>query len=156
MRLLLLLLWCLCFTHTLNAEDLSETYVKKATELIRVHYPDANFNLNQDKTWECLIKPRSFTIYRGNKTGEWQKEGQEIGPDKGGLIVRFMIRHEPLVSALDIPYIETLDLYVFQETHVIKQANDGASFLWVKIDNPRIGGQVELVKQLSDLFNTFK
>jgi hypothetical protein len=67
-----------------------------------------------------------------------------------------MIRNEPRVSALEIPYIETLDLYVFQETHVIKQTHDGASFIWVKIDNPRVNGHQELVKQLSALFNTFE
>jgi len=124
MRLLLLLFWCICFTPASSAEDLSVIYVKKATELIRVHYPDAHFVLDQDKTWECLIKPRTFTLYRGNKTGEWQEACQEIGPDRGGLIVRFIIRDELWKSALDIPSIETLDLYIFQETHVIKEAKD--------------------------------
>ena len=94
-------------------------------------------------------------MYRSEKTGEWQKSSNEIGPDRGGFVVQFALTNRPWEGAAVVPYIETQDLYVFQESHVIKDSADEHWHIWSIILNPPVDGHEHLRAQLSAAFTTF-
>lgn len=135
-------------TAALNAEIAS---------VLRKQFPDAE--LSRDKKDPEMLyfshNTREFVIYRALKTGEWQSPSTVLGPDKGGLIVQFSVRKGKWKGALMVPYSGTEDLYVFNETLVVRNAGDGSCHLWARVVTPRFEAPSEVAAQLVRLLNAF-
>lgn len=98
---------------------------------------------------------QEFVIYRLNKTGNWQEPITALGPDRGGLSVKFYIKKGKWEGAPLIPYIGTKDLNVFRETHVIKSSKDGQWYIWAEILTPPIDSPEGVRSSLVELFSNF-
>ena len=106
---------------------------EEALKIIRTEFPDAAFTKDAEGQYEFKTKTRSFTIYRLDKTGNWQKPSEAEAPDRGGIRVRFFVSKKPWEGALVVPYSGTKDFHVFQVTHVIKNSADGKCHIWAEI-----------------------
>jgi hypothetical protein len=123
--------------------------------LLKMHFPDAELKPTGEGGFVFAHKTREFVLYSADKTGEWQSPSTETGPDTGGFLVKVVIAPEPWTGALVIPSVTTVDRYMFQHTHVIRESKDGRSHIWSSIRNPRYKGHAELRDQLMRLFNSF-
>ncbi len=139
----------------LTAEVNPDALTAKVLALLKKEFPDAQLKRSDDGKFSFSHKTRDFTMYRSEKTGEWQKSSNEIGPDRGGFVVQFALTNRPWEGAAVVPYIETQDLYVFQESHVIKDSADEHWHIWSIILNPPVDGHEHLRAQLSAAFTTF-
>ena len=129
---------------------------EEALKIIRTEFPDAAFTKDAEGQYEFKTKTRSFTIYRLDKTGNWQKPSEAEAPDRGGIRVRFFVSKKPWEGALVVPYSGTKDFHVFQVTHVIKNSADGKCHIWAEILTPRIDSRERVKEKLVTLFNDFE
>ena len=129
---------------------------QEALKIIKTQFPDATFTKDQMGNQEFKAKIRSFTIYRPDKMGNWQKGHEELAPDRGGISVRFSVRKGAWSGALAVPYSGTSDLYVFKETHVIKNSPDSTYHIWAEVQTPRFDSPDEIRSKLVALFNDFE
>jgi len=127
-------------------------------EVLQSAYADAA--LQDDKvfsnTRSFTANLRSFIVYRPNKTGDWQKPREMMAPDRGGISVRFRIMQGSYEGAARLPVAATDDLYLFKETHVVKNSADGEWHIWAEILTPRVDAPVEVRFALVQLFSDFE
>jgi|PlaIllAssembly_1097288.scaffolds.fasta_scaffold998903_1 hypothetical protein len=135
-----------------------ERVKRDAVEILRTKYPDAEFvqDKHQPYVQGFSNRMREFVIYRLNKVGEWQNPRTQQGPDRGGLSVRFYIQEGRWEGALKSPHIGTQDLYVFKETHVVKESKTGKWHIWAEIVTPRVDASEEVKNRLVRLFSDFE
>jgi hypothetical protein len=123
--------------------------------LLKTQFPDAELKPTNTGGFAFSHKTREFVTYSGDKTGEWQTPKTVPGPDSGGFMVEFVVNRKPWSGALAIPFADTEDRYVFQESLVVRESEDGRSHIWASIKNPRYRGHGELRDRLLQLFNAF-
>jgi hypothetical protein len=123
--------------------------------LLKTHFPDAEWKPRGGGGFVFSYKTREFVLYSGDKTGAWQPPSTETGPDSGGFMVEFVVNPEPWGGALVIPFADTEDRYVFQDSLVVRESKDGRSHIWASIKNPRYKDHGELRDRLLLLFNAF-
>jgi hypothetical protein len=140
------------------AVDAPNALNDEVLRIIRTKFADAV--LVPDKDYQDTLRfshnLREFTIYRLNKTGDWQKPFASQGPDRGGLFVRFYVKKGKWEGALKIPYTGTTDLYVFQETHMVKESADGTRHIWAEILTPRVDAPDKVKDELVKVFQGFE
>lgn len=124
---------------------------------LRTVYPDAELRRDRDSSGMHVFARnlRGFVIYRTDKAGEWQKPLTVQGPDRGGFSVRFYVGDGPWGGALLVPYNGIEDMYVFKETHVVRNLADGTHHLWAEILTPRVDAPDALRDRLVAIFNEF-
>ena len=104
----------------LAAEVNPDALTAKVLALLKKEFPDAQLTKSDDGQLSFSVIPKEFALYRSDKTGKWQGPHNETGPDRGGFVVQFSLTNRPWEGALDVPYIGTEDMYIFQESQVIK------------------------------------
>lgn len=142
-----------------------EPFQRLGTEVLNIlktKYPDAT--LEQDK-YQASARifarnMREFTIYRLNMTGDWQKPMQEIGPDRGGISVRFYIEKGKWEGQWAVPPTGVTsmsrDLHVFKETTLAGNSSDGKCHMWAQIVEPKIDAPKAVVRDLFTLFGNWQ
>jgi len=140
------------------AEETPEALSAEVVKTLREKYADAALTQEKDHPGMQSFSrsTREFLIYRALKTGEWQQPQSTLGPDKGGLLVRFQVTKGRWKGALEVPYSGTEDFYVFKETHVVRQAQDGSCYIWAEVLTPRFDAPSEVAAKLVKLFNEFE
>ena len=143
---------------TALAGDSPSALKGEVLRIIQTKYPDAALLLDKDSQDMFLFShnSREYTIYRLNKVGDWQKPFEIQGPDRGGLLVRFYVKKGKWEGALEIPHVGTNDLYVFRETHVVKESADGTRHIWAEIQTPRVDAPEKVKDDLVKIFQDFE
>jgi hypothetical protein len=126
-----------------------------ALKIVQTEFPDAEFSGDRHNYFYLGKKIRNFTVYRPDKSGNWQKGREQAAPDRGGISVRFAVQRGEWRGALVVPYTGTDDLYIFKETHVIKNSGDRTYHIWAEILTPRLDAPDEIRNKLVTLFNDF-
>lgn len=139
----------------LAAEVNPDALTAKVLALLKKEFPDAQLTKSDDGKFFFSHKTREFTVYRSDMTGKWQEPSNETGPDRGGFVVQFSLTNRPWEGQAVLPYIETHDMHVFQESHVIKESADKDRYIWSTILNPPIDGHQNLRAQLIAAFTVF-
>ena len=146
------------FQFVAFAEEPFHALWEEVLKVLRTKYSDVT--LSMDRSQPAILafshKMREFVIYRLNKTGDWQKPMNVQAPDRGGLSVRFYVQKGPWEGALVVPYSGTSDLYVFKETHIVKNSADGNWHIWAEVLTPKVDSPEELAGKLVKLFNDFE
>jgi hypothetical protein len=131
---------------------------EKVTEVLKTFYPEAVLERDSHrKTIRTFAhNMREFTIYRLNMTGDWQKPMQVMGPDRGGISVRFYIEKGKWEGQLAVPPSGVTsmsdDLHVFKETTLVGNSSDGKCHIWAQIVEPKVNAPKSVVKKLLTLF----
>lgn len=127
-------------------------------QILRSEYPDASLHKDQHlgNIDTFAVNQRQFTIYRLDKVGNWQRPMEVSAPDRGGISVRFYVKQGMWTGALMVPYVGTEDLYVFKETHVVRNSHDGKWHIWAEILTPRADPPAEVMRKLVDVFDEFE
>ena len=149
--LLIAFLLCSGQAWTVENTDLRD----QVLSLLRVEFPQADMQPMEDGGFAFAHRTRTFTVYRTNKLGDWQPARENTGPDRGGFMVRFVIKPGRWEGALMVPYAGTTDLHVFLESRVIRNSADGTCYLWAEVITPPMDGRPDLRQRLVQLFNTF-
>ncbi len=158
MRALLALLLALVASGRAAPAEPTKRLDDAVAETLELRYRDVA--LARDPTLEgarvFTRNTRRFTVYRLNKSGDWQAPADVEGPDRGGISVRYRVSPGAWAGALVVPFNGTESLHVFEETLVVRNSGDGRWHIWAQVLLPKVEPATEIRDRLVETFNDFE
>lgn len=156
MRLMVIIAALLLTPWKASAGECLAGLRQEVLKIIKARYPAAELTIDASGCGATFSQNlREFTVYRLNKTGDWQAPTASVGPDRGGLLVQFRVAPGEWQGALTTPFIGTEDLWVFRETHIVRNSVDRSRHIAALILTPRVDAPKGIENELIELFTDF-
>jgi len=140
------------------AQDINSKTTKLSEEIIPIikkYLPNYETETKYGRIY-ISYNTRQFMVHRPYKTGKWQNAKEDIGPEKGGIVLWFFITDEKYSGAAMIPLCATTDMYLFKETSIIKYSEKYNCYITAAIKAPRYDEKKELTKELIEILSNFE